>query len=66
MTNINIESTFNNWLIANQNFSDARRYQGGRLAHQPNSLDDLDDDGDAIPFDNIPVRYDTTGMFSIY
>ena len=29
------------------------------LAHQPDSLDDLDND--TIPFDNIPVRYDATG-----
>ena len=29
------------------------------LAHQPNSLDDLDND--TIPFDNVPVRYDDSG-----
>ena len=39
---------------------DARGYHGGRLAHQPNSLDDLDE-ADTIPFDTVPVRYDTTG-----
>lgn len=26
------------------------------LAHQPNSLDDLD--GDPLPYDDVPVRYD--------
>ncbi len=33
-------------------------YQG--LAHEPSSLDDLDADA-ALPFDDVPVRYDSTG-----
>jgi hypothetical protein len=31
------------------------------LVHQPDSLDDLD--SDTIPFDNIPVRYESTGKY---
>lgn len=31
----------------------------GMLPHQPNSLDDLDES--TLPFDNIPVRYESTG-----
>ena len=41
---------------------DIRAFRGGRLPHQPNSLDDLDE-ADTIPFDNVPVRYDTTGIY---
>lgn len=33
------------------------------LAHQQNSLDDLDND--TIPFDNVPLRYDTSGLYEI-
>ena len=44
------------------NISDIRAFRGGRLTHQPNSLDDLDEN-DTIPFDNVPVRYDTTGKW---
>ena len=29
------------------------------IAHQPNSLDDLD--GETLPFDDVPIRYDTSG-----
>ena len=32
------------------------------MTHQPNSLDDLDET-DTIPFDTVPVRYDTTGKY---
>jgi hypothetical protein len=31
----------------------------GQLAHQPNSLDDLD--GETLPFDDVPIRYDSSG-----
>lgn len=31
----------------------------GALAHQPNSLDDLD--GETLPFDDVPIRYDASG-----
>ena len=30
----------------------------GGLAHQPNSLDDLD--GETLPFDDVPIRYDSS------
>ena len=51
--------------ILNQSYdiitiTDVREYHGGRLTHQPSSLDDLDE-ADTIPFDNVPLRYDTTG-----
>ena len=45
-------------------FIDIRAFRGGRLTHQPNSLDDLDE-ADTIPFDNVPVRYDSTGNYFI-
>ena len=39
-----------------------RNHHHQGLAHQPNSLDDLDND--TIPFDNVPVRYDDSGKIS--
>jgi hypothetical protein len=33
------------------------------LVHQPDSLDDLDNDNDTIPFDTVPVRYDEAGQW---
>ncbi len=43
--------------MSKNKFSD--HFQG--LVHQPDSLDDLDNE--TIPFDNIPVRYESEGQF---
>lgn len=42
-------------MFFDRNFCLDASYHHG-LAHQQNSLDDLDND--TIPFDNVPVRYD--------
>ena len=36
----------------------------GALAHQPNSLDDLD--GETLPFDDVPIRYDASGKRAVF
>ena len=47
------------WFFSDESYPHHPHHQA--LAHQQNSLDDLDND--TIPFDNVPVRYDGTGIF---
>ena len=49
-----------NYHFVDESFHHHHHHQG--LAHQPNSLDDLDND--TIPFDNVPVRYDDSGKIA--
>ena len=50
-----------NYHFVDESFHRHHHHQG--LAHQPNSLDDLDND--TIPFDNVPVRYDDSGKIAL-